>query len=114
MIDADSKIVRVTLKPKRHPMLIQVLCQRLTSKELVPSLVSLPCPVKPIVIVKQVGVSVMVDEMIMTRTACHSRFFRQLLTCEDWCPVPFINKRLVSRVSSNQAIRLQIPSVKRR
>lgn len=26
------------------------------------------------------------------RHPCQSRFFRQHLTCEDWCPVPFVKQ----------------------
>jgi hypothetical protein len=28
------------------------------------------------------------------RHPCQSRFFRQHLTCEDWCPVPFVKQEI--------------------
>ena len=34
------------------------------------------------------------------RHPCQSRFFRQHLTCEDWCPVPFIKQERCSRRNS--------------
>lgn len=48
---------------------------------------------------QKLGVSIQEVVVVRVRHPCQSRFFRQHLTCEDWCPVPLINKRFGEVVS---------------